>query len=156
MTSPAIIFPVDFDESIKCHIDLQDLLYPELDWNNSGTGRTDKHTVIVFLNPSKVLNLIDPNKVKFFNIGKMNNIIREIKSSTFWIPPIQFDGHVDEEYSFTLPNGSHRTILMHRSDIQSAPYVTCDRMAESLLNRFGSGNINKLFDLTDINYPIHF
>jgi len=156
MTSSTIIFPVDFDDSIKCHIDTQDLLYPELDWNISGPERTDKHTVIVFLNPSKVLKLIDKNKVDFFSIDKMNNVIRGIKSSSFWVPPIKFELHPYRKEFFTLPNGSHRTILMHRNNIQSIPYVTCDRMVESLLNSFGSGYINQNFDLSHFNYPVYF
>lgn len=156
MKNNAIIFPIDFDKSIKCDVNIQDLLYPELEWSSNSTTRTNKHTAIVFLDPSKVIRLIDKNKVRFFDTERMRNVITAIKSTSFWIPPIKFEQLPNDQRFFKLPNGSHRTILMQRSNIDSIPYLTCDRMVENLLDRFGSGKINAAFDLSKINYPIHF
>lgn len=155
MKNNAIIFPIDFDKSIKCDVNIQDLLYPELEWNGNGATRTKKNTVIVFLDPSKVIRLIDEDKVRFFDIERMSKVITAIKLDSFWVPPIKFEQFHDQKF-FKLPNGSHRTILMKKSNIDSIPYLTCDWMVENLLDKFGSGKINATFDLSEINYPVHF
>jgi len=156
MNPNTLFFPVEFSNPIKAIAQASDLLSVEFDWNIAGPTRTNKHTAIVFLNPTKVISLIDADKVKFFDIGRMISVINGIQSSEFWIPPIKFESTAHNQDIFKLTNGCHRTILMSRSNIDSVPYITCDRMVEKLLQRFGSGNINKNFDLSSLNYPIYF
>jgi hypothetical protein len=155
MNSTSLIFPVDLPEKIKCEAQIQDLLYPELDWV-SGNTRVYGHTAIVFLNPSKVLKLIPNEKVKFFDVRRMKNVIRDIKANSFWLPPIQFDESLPKPKQFKLPNGSHRTILMSRNGINSVPYLTCDHMVENLIKEFGAEKINPKFDLTGLAYPVNY
>jgi hypothetical protein len=153
MSEAALIFPVDLPEKIKCEAQIQDLLYPELSWSGRNT-RVYGHTAIVFLNPSKVLKLIPNDKVKFFDIEKMKNVIREIKANAFWLPPIRFDESLPKSEQFKLANGSHRTILMSRNRVNSVPYLTCDHMVKKLLEEFGAEEINPKFDLTGLVYPV--
>lgn len=153
MSEAVLIFPVDLPEKIKCEAQIQDLLYPELSWSGRNT-RVYGHTAIVFLNPTKVLKLIPDGKVKFFDIRKIKNVIRDINANAFWLPPIQFDEGLPKSEQFKLPNGSHRTILMSRNGIDSVPYLTCDHMVEKLLEEFGAEEINPKFDLTGLAYPV--
>lgn len=83
--------------SIRCNIDLQDLLYVELDWLGRGEELVQGHTVIVLLDPDKILevDLIDEDKSYFFNIDRMNLVIEAIKREGFLTPPIAFKKHTE-------------------------------------------------------------
>jgi hypothetical protein len=137
--------------SIRCDVDLQDLLYVELGWMGRGEKRVLGHTVIVLLDPNKILetNLIDEDKKYFFDIDRMNLVIGSIKREGFFAPPIAYHKYTKH---FELPNGHHRTILMSRAGIESVPYVTCDHMANELLTAFEAKKITTKFDLSELNY----
>jgi len=137
--------------SIRCSIDLQDLLYVELDWMGRGEECVQGHTVLVLLDPKKILqtDLICEDKKYFFDIDRMNLIIKSIKREGFWAPPIAFKKHTKH---FELPNGHHRTILMSRAGVESVPYVTCAHMAKDVLMAFGATKAITKFNLSELNY----
>jgi len=136
--------------SIACDVDLQDLLYVELDWMGRGDERIYGHTVVVLLDPNKILetDLIDIEKSLFFDIDRMNLVIESIKREGFFTPPIAYHKRSDH---FKLPNGHHRTILMSRAGIESVPYITCAHMAETIFKAFGATKSATKFDLSKLS-----